>query len=216
MNPGGRTGVRLVLANPSDPSRLSEFRDWYDTYSVAITIPGYLANNVRFVNPDAGGDKNSPRYVTVYDIVSADPATAWPDTERSPAYPTYLFGDPGAKLVSPVLRASYALVSSQLGRGQHGSITGIHVILSSGGDNSGREQREGRILHTGLFFSAALFRVIEGSPEPPEWLEILETDDLNPLGAYVTVTIDALPTSQIQTQLSESFRFDGAQKETSA
>ena len=42
-HPGSRTGVRFVLANPSDPSRLDEFTDWYDTYSAAITVPGYLA-----------------------------------------------------------------------------------------------------------------------------------------------------------------------------
>jgi len=40
MHPSGRTGVRFVLANPSDPSRLDDFKDWYDTYSAAITVPG--------------------------------------------------------------------------------------------------------------------------------------------------------------------------------
>jgi hypothetical protein len=114
MHPSGRTGVRFVLTNPSDPSRLDEFSDWYDTYSAAITVPGYLANDVHFENPDASGERNSPRYATIYDIVSPDPATAWPDTEHSPAYPAHLFSDPRATLVSPALRASYALVGSQL------------------------------------------------------------------------------------------------------
>jgi hypothetical protein len=54
MHPCSRTGVRFVLANPSDPSRLNEFSDWYDTYSAAITVPGYLANDVHFENPGAG------------------------------------------------------------------------------------------------------------------------------------------------------------------
>ena len=110
MHPSGRTGVRFVLANPSDPSRLDDFKDWYDTYSAAITVPGYLANDARFENPDASGETTSPRYATTYDIVSPDPATAWPDTEHSPAYPTHLFSDPRASLVTPALRASYALV----------------------------------------------------------------------------------------------------------
>jgi predicted dinucleotide-binding enzyme len=206
MHPSSRTGVRFVLANPSDPSRLDEFNDWYDTYSAAITVPGYLANDIHFENPDAGGEGNSPRYATIYDIVSPDPATAWPDTEHSPAYPTHLFSDPRASLVSPALRASYALVGSQLHLGQHGPLTGIHVILSNGGDDTERQQREEQVLQTGLFYSAARFRIIEGSPAPAEWLEVFETDDPDPLHAYPRSTSHAPPASQIQPQLSQSFR----------
>lgn len=206
MHPTSRTGVRFVLANPSDPSRLDEFNDWYDTYSAAITVPGYLANDVHFENPDAGGQGNTPRYATTYDIVSPDPATAWPDTEHSPAYPTHLFSDPRAKLVSPALRASYALVASQLQPGQRGPLTGIHVILSTNGGDTERQHQEAQILQTGSFYSAARFRIIEGSPEPAEWLEVFETDDPDPLHTYKRVTSHTLPAPQIQPQLSESFR----------
>ena len=213
MHPSRRTGVRFVLANPSDPSRLNELSDWYDTYSAALTVPGYLANDVHFENPDASGERNSPRYATIYDIVSPDPATAWPDTEHSPAYPTHLFSDPRAKLVSPALRASYALVGSQLQPGVHGPLTGIHVILS---DDAERQHREAQILQAGLFFSAARFRIIEGSPEPAEWLEIFETDDPDPLHAYHRTTGHMLPASQIQPQLSQSFRLAGTRKTNGA
>jgi hypothetical protein len=209
MHPGRRTGVRFVLANPSDPSRLNEFTDWYDTYSAALTVPGYLASDVHFENPGASGEPGSPRYATVYDIVAPDPATAWPDTEHSPAYPTQLFSDPRAKLVSPALRASYALVGSQLQPGQHGPLTGIHVILSNGGGDTERQQREAQILQTGWFYSAARFRLIEGSPEPAEWLEVFETDDPDPLHAYPRVTSHTPPAAQIQPQLSQSFRLAG-------
>ena len=213
MHPSSRTGVRFVLANPSDPSRLDEFNDWYDTYSAAITVPGYLANDVHFENPDASGENTSPRYATIYDIVSPDPATAWPDTEHSPAYPTHLFSDPRAsRLVSPALRASYALVGSQLQPGQHGPLTGIHVILSNGGGDTERQHREAQILQTGLFYSAARFRIIEGSPEPAEWLEVFETDDPDPLHAYPRATSHTLPAPQIQPQLSQSFRLAGTRK----
>ena len=206
MHPSSRTGVRLVLSNPSDPSRLDEFSDWYGTYSAALTVPGYLASDVHFENPDASGERNSPRYATTYDIVTPDPATAWPDTEHSPAYPTRMFSDPRAKLVSPALRASYALVGSQPRPGQHGPLTGIHVILSDGGDDTGRQQQEARLLQTGLFYSAARFRIIEGSPEPAEWLEVLETDVPDPLHAYPQATSHTPPAPQIQPQLSQSFR----------
>ena len=209
MHPGRRTGVRFVLTNPSDPSRLDEFSDWYDTYSAALTVPGYLANDVHFENPDASGEGNSPRYATIYDIVSPDPATAWPDTEHSAAYPAHLFSDPRAKLVSPALRASYALVGSQLQPGPHGPLTGVHVILSNGSGDTERQQREAQILHTGLFYSAARFRLIEGSPEPAEWLEVFETGDPDPLHAYSRVTSHTPPIPQIQPQLSQSFRLAG-------
>jgi predicted dinucleotide-binding enzyme len=212
-HPSGRTGVRFVLTNPSDPSRLDEFSDWYDTYSAALTVPGYLANDVHFENPDASGERNSPRYATIYDIVSPDPATAWPDTEHSPSYPAHLFSDPRAKLVSPALRASYALVGSRLQPGQHGPLTGIHVILSNGGDDTERQHREAQILQTGRFYSAARFRIIEGSPEPAGWLEVFETDHPDPLHAYPQATSRTPPASQIQPQLSESFRLAGARNQ---
>lgn len=210
MHPSSRTGVRFVLTNPSDPSRLDEFSDWYDTYSAAITALGYLANDVHFENPDASSEPNSPRHSTIYDIVSSDPATAWPDTEQSPAYPVHLFSDPRAQLVSPVLRASYALVGSQLQPGEHGLLTGIHVILSNGGGDTERQQREAQILQTGLFYSAARFRLIEGSPDPAEWLEIFETDHPDPLHAYPQATDHTPSASRIQSQLSQSFRLAGA------
>src|SRR6185369_10537649 len=203
MHPSGRTGVRFVLANPSDPSRLDDFKDWYDTYSAAITVPGYLANDARV-------ETTSPRYATTYDIVSPDPATAWPDTEHSPAYPTHLFSDPRASLVTPALRASYALVGSQHRPGQHGPLTGIHVILSNGAGDTERQHREAQILQTGLFYSAARFRLIEGSPNPAEWLEVFETGDPDPLHAYPQAAGHTLPAPQIHPQLSQSFRLAGA------
>jgi hypothetical protein len=206
MHPATRTGVRFVLTNPSDLGRLDEFSDWYDTYSAAITVPGYLANDVHFENPDASGGENSPRYATIYDIVSPDPATAWPDTEHSPAYPTHLFSDPRAKLVSPALRASYALDGSQLGPNKHGGLTGVHVIMSNGGGDTERQNHEVQVLQTGLFYSTARFRLIEGSPEPAEWLEIFETDVPDPLSAYYQAVNGAQPALQIQPELSQSFR----------
>jgi predicted dinucleotide-binding enzyme len=216
MHPSSRTGVRFVLANPSDPSRLDEFSDWYDTYSAAITVPGYLANDIHFENPGASGGRNSPRYATIYDIVAPDPAAAWPDTEHSPAYPTQLFSDPRATLVSPALRASYALIGSQLQPGPHGPLTGIHVILSNGGGDTERQHQEAQILQTGLFYSAARFRIIEGSPEPAEWLQVFETDDPDPLHTYLRATSHTPPAPQIQPQLSESFRLAGARKTNGA
>jgi hypothetical protein len=67
-----------------------------------------------------------------------------------------------------------------------------------------------------LFYSAARFRIIEGSPEPAEWLEVFETDDPDPLHTYPRATRHTAPASQIQPQLSESFRLAGARKTNDA
>jgi hypothetical protein len=135
-----------------------------------------------------------------------------PDTEHSPDYPAHLFSDPRAKLVAPALRASYALVGSQARPGEHGPLTGIHIILSNGGDDTGRQHREAQVLQTGLFYSAARFRIIEGSPEPAEWLEVFETDARDPLDTFAQAPSDTPSVPAIEPVLSESFRLVGTSK----
>src|SRR5258708_4949041 len=135
-------------------AQLDDFTDGYDTCAAAPTARGYLATAFRCENPAASAGQNSPRYATIYDIVTSDPATAWPDTEHSPDYPTHLFSDPRAKLVAPVLRASYALVGSQARPGEHGRLTGIHVVLSNGGGDPGRQPPDAQGPRAGLFYSA--------------------------------------------------------------
>jgi len=71
MHETRRTRVRFVLTNPSEPSRLDDFTDWYDTYAAALTVPGYLSNAFRFENPGSSAGRSSPRYATIYDIVTA-------------------------------------------------------------------------------------------------------------------------------------------------
>jgi hypothetical protein len=180
-----------VLTNAADPSRADDYSAWYDDYERAIIRPGVIANAFRFENPNAAGTESDPRYAAVYDIVSRDPASAWPDTENSPGYPSYLFDDPRSRLVVPALRASYALTESLAGGDAHGVLTGAHIILSEGGTETARTQRAVALLETGFFYGASQFRIIEGSPEPPEWLEVFETDLQDPLTAH-TRACDAL------------------------
>jgi hypothetical protein len=183
-HPGERTGVRFVLTNATDPGRAGDYSAWYDDYEHAIIRPGLIANAFRFENPTAAGTPTDPRYAAIYDIVSPDPASAWPATENSRRYPSYLFDDPRSRLVAPTLRASYALTESLETDSDHGDLTGVHIILSDGGTDTARERRAGAFLKTGFFYGASRFRIIEGSPEPPEWLEIFETDLQEPLTAY--------------------------------
>jgi hypothetical protein len=104
------------------------------------------------------------------------------------------------------------LSAAQLQPGPHGPLTGIHIILSNGGGDTERQHREAQILQTGLFYSAARFRIIEGSPEPAEWLEVFETDDPDPLHAYQRAASHTPPAPQIRPQLSESFRLADSRK----
>jgi len=183
-HPRERTGVRFVLTNATDPGRHDDYSAWYDKYESAIIRPGLIANAFRFENPNAAGTATDPRYAAIYDIVSPDPASAWPATENSPSYPRSLFDDPRSRLVAPAFRASYALTGSLETDSDHGDLTGVQIILSDGGTDTVREQWATALLKTGFFYGASRSRIIEGSPEPPAWLEVLETDLQDPLTAY--------------------------------
>jgi hypothetical protein len=183
-HPRERTGIRFVLTNLTDPSHADDYSAWYDDYENAIIRPGLLANAFRFENPDAAGTETDPRYAAIYDIVSPDPASAWPATENSPNYPTHLFADPRSKLVAPALRASYAMTGSMETDDDERALTGVHIILSDGGIDAARERRAAEVLDTGFFHAASRFQIIEGSPEPPVWLEVFETGLRDPLSAY--------------------------------
>jgi hypothetical protein len=183
-HPPARTGVRFVLTNVTDPSQADDYSAWYDAYENAIIRPGVIANAFRFENPDAAGSETDPRYAAIYDIVTPDPASAWPATENSPDYPTLLFADPRSKLVAPVLRGSYAMTGSMEADTDPRALTGVHIILSDGGNDAVREQRAAAVLDTGFFRAASRFQIIEGAPVPPGWLEVFETALQDPLSAY--------------------------------
>jgi hypothetical protein len=209
MNGVPRTGVRFVFSNSADPSRADEYSAWYDTYEAGILRPGFLADAYRFENPRALANDDDPRYAAIYDIVTLDPAKAWPDTERSPDYPTYLFDDPRSTLVAPALRASYALVGSLETPRSAGALTGTYIVLSNGADEASRAQWAADVLEIGLFYAASWFRIIEGYPDPPDWLEVFETDQEDPLAAYprsLEALAPRLPAESIRQRNSGAFR----------
>jgi hypothetical protein len=207
-HPRERTGVRFVLTNATDTSRADDYSAWYDLYEKAIIAPGLIANAFRFENPNAAGTESEPRYAAIYDIVSTNPASAWPETENSPDYPTSLFDDPRSRLVAPAFRASYALAGSLETDSDHGDLTGVHLILSDGGTDTVRERRAAALLKTGFFHSASRYRIIEGRPDPPAWLEVFETDLRDPLTAYARAC-DVLeyqpPADQVHQRSSRPF-----------
>lgn len=84
----------------------------------------------------------------------------------------------------------------------------MHIILSEGGTDTVREQRAAALLKTGFFYGASRARIIEGSPEPPAWLEVFETDLQDPLTAYARAC-DALesqpPADEVRQRSSRPF-----------
>jgi hypothetical protein len=122
-------------------------------------------NDFRFENPSAAADDHDPRFAAISDIVTEDPATAWPATEMSRDYATSLFDDPRSAFVSPAFRASYALVGSGSSSGQHGALTGVYLALTDGADDTSRQQWAAEILGTGFFYATSRFRIIEGFPD---------------------------------------------------
>ncbi len=193
MSQTARTGVRFVLSNSTDPDRLTDFRAWYDSYAHALTAIGELRSADRFENATASGTDDDPRFLALYDIGSTDPAAAWPRTEQSSAYPTPLFDDPRAKLMSPAFRGSFAAVGSQIADRDHGSRSGVLIVLSNGGDDTARHKWEQDALRLGQFYSAARLRLIEGFPAAAEWLEIYEAD-----AAGVPEPLGSAPGSELQ------------------
>src|SRR4051812_23635732 len=81
-----RTGVRLVLTDSTDPTRVDGYSTWYDEYGDALLRIGRLINDFRFEKTSATGDEADPGFAAVFDIATPDLATAWPDAEASPDY----------------------------------------------------------------------------------------------------------------------------------
>jgi hypothetical protein len=207
-HPRERTGVRFILANATDLSHADDYRAWYDEFATAIIRPGAIANAFRFENRQAAGTETDPRYAAIYDLVTPDPGSAWPATENSPDYPRQLLADPRTKLVAPVLQSCYATTGSIETDDQHGALTGVHIILSDGGTDAGRQRRAAPLLKTGLFYCASRFRIIDGSPDPPAWLEVFETGVQDALSAYARAC-DAVeprpPADGVRQRISRSF-----------
>jgi hypothetical protein len=115
--------------------------------------------------------------------------------------------------VVPLLRASDALTASAAGSKGSGSFTGAYISLTDGGDKAERGQWRANMLEAGLFHSASRFRIIERYPDPPEWLEVFETDDLDPLTAYARSLQGLSPNSRssgVRQRMSGSFQLVSA------
>jgi hypothetical protein len=61
---------------------------------------------------------------------------------------------------------------------------GAYILLSDGSDEASREGWAAAVLQTRLFCAASRFRLQEGLPGAPQWLEVFETVQADPVTAY--------------------------------
>ena len=182
------TGLRVVLSNCLDAAREAEFNDWYDVYAVDILWPRQLVNVQRYRNPARPGDAVHPRYLALYDIVTPDPALAWPQTRDHPTRPRRA----KSELLDTVLAATYK-IERAMGPARSG-LTGVLAVFSDCSDvtqaDEARAWRE-RLLREGMadgvFSRASLSVNIEGVPEQPQYLNVFETTKPDAMAACEAV-----------------------------
>jgi hypothetical protein len=165
------TGVRFVLSNCAEPGREAELDEWYDAYAADCTRPGLLVNALRYVDRDAAGTDEQPRYAAVYDIVVPDVERAWPETKDHPSREFHS----SSPLLSVALRASYRRIEPVFPVGSAPLPQAITIVL---GDDAGEGIAE-FMLHVvakGLATRATRYELVEGSPSPPRYLELYEWD----------------------------------------
>lgn len=170
------TGLRVVLSNCADASREAEFNAWYDAYAVDILWPRQLVNVQRYRNPSGPGDAMHPRYLALYDIVTPDPATAWPETRDHPTRPRR----DKSPLLDTVLAATYR-IERATGAARSG-VTGVLAVFSDCSEaaraeaaGAWRERLLAEGMASGAFARASLSANVEGVPEQPQFLNVFET-----------------------------------------
>lgn len=171
---GPRTGVRFVLSDCASPSQDEEFNAWYDAYSADCLVPGLYTAVARYENPTARGGWDGARYLAVYDTSLPSPHAAWTGTAEHPARKRAHLASPDLRTV---IRATYATIAS-VSRGMVLGGAAVRVVLSAlspGADpptTLAWESRLSQVLESPACVDASAFMIVDGSPDPPVYLEI--------------------------------------------
>jgi hypothetical protein len=177
------TGVRLVLSNCTDPACDDEFNDWYDAYATALTRPELFVDAARYRDAGAVHDPDSPTYVSVYGIAIDEPGEAWPRTHA-------WWEERGGQALSPLLQVPYRATYARLAGPGIGTAW-PRLALRLADCDAGREADAEEWLRAhvaavgeqpGLALTA--YALVDGSPEPPRFLELLGTAGASAEDAY--------------------------------
>lgn len=194
----GRTGIRFVLANCSDPTRTADFDEFYDAYAADCTRPGWLINALRYTATDAAGTDEEPTYLSVYDIVAPNPGDAWPPTlehqqRRYPVIPTYF---------STVLAGTYGVVSCDGDLG--GATPGGAMVMMSRADEAqvaAWAEECARVLTVSGGGRVSHLRLIDGWPgELPKQLVLVETASTGPALSLEPARVAAVAASGLDAE----------------
>jgi hypothetical protein len=141
---------------------------------------------LRFENPTAVGTSADPRFAALYDIATPGPCRRLAGDRELARLSDGAVRLPTSRLIVPEFRGSYALVGARTTAGAHGHRTAVYVVLSNGSDDTARATWAADVLGMCRFHAASRFRLIEGFPEPAQWLDILETDAAAPVAPTTT------------------------------
>lgn len=194
-------GIRIAVLNCTDSSRVGELQAWYDTYAAQCTMPGLFTTALRYENPHVSGTPDDPGFLSLYDILAPDLATAWPETEVHMKslyrdYPDY---------ISVVMAGTYGLVSSTDVSDRKEAPAGVFVLLSDAGEAVLREFTS-KALESGPCTKASLYSFVEGFPdEPGQHMLVLETSATDPVTALKEVH-ELAASVRPEVRLAGSFR----------
>ncbi len=72
------TGIYVVFANYKDSAEEHQVNDWYNNVHIPdVTGLGLFTNATRYMNSNAKGTAEDPKYLAVYETELDDPAAAW-------------------------------------------------------------------------------------------------------------------------------------------
>jgi hypothetical protein len=72
-------GILLVTSAPTSAETEPAYHEWYENVHIpeVLSVPGFVsARRLRLVGPDTSGQTGAPRYLTIYEIETADVASA--------------------------------------------------------------------------------------------------------------------------------------------
>lgn len=178
-------GIRIVLADCTDPAREAEFNEWYNrTHLADILSSGLFTTATRYerINPEPGEAK----YLAIYETDREDLETVLEEARRWTAQ----LREEGR--MHPLLQAQRITVLRRIGpefrTGEEKRVTGLLAVASVCTDPA----REAEFndwynqmhvldqLGTGLYHTAYRYEYIEPDAEHGRYLALYETDAPDP------------------------------------
>jgi len=183
------TGIVFSLSNPKDPGKARDLNDWVvRVHYREVLEPGILISAMRFENPEAEGDANSPRFLTIYKTNRRDPAAAWTEhtshnarlrdrgliTQVSPQLSTVMLG------VFKRIRDPQRIDE---GRGTKGILAVLFDCHTGSWKKWYDEIHVPEVLVAGPYHTATRYENTGLNPSQPLYLTIYETDWDDPVVA---------------------------------